>query len=63
MNYLPAPQRDDPTPWGSVWSMSTVIKRVYWVSTPSHGGPLIDLNLAETALTPQAQALGTVCKF
>ena len=61
MSYLPVPQRGDMTPWGEVWSASTVIEGVYWAYTPSHGGLMIDLRLAETSLTPEARALGVMC--
>lgn len=60
-NQFVKPAKDDITPWGTVWSWSEVIDGVFWISTPIHGGLVIDLALAEATLSAQAKAFGSVC--
>ena len=55
------PKKNDITPWGGIWSWKEVIDGVFWVSTPIHGGMVIDLAVAETALSTQARSIGSLC--
>jgi hypothetical protein len=42
------------SPWGEVDGCTTITTGVYWVSTPSHGGLMIDNRIIGGLLTPEA---------
>ena len=56
------PELDEPeiSPWGEVDQCRTLYKGVFEVQTPSHGGVIIEEELADCILSPEAREIGFV---
>jgi len=46
------------TPWGKADDVTLVKRGIYWVSTPSHGGVMIDRKVGDSVLSDDAKKVG-----